>query len=407
MSTAPETSKKSKDKSQRKQKDASAKAHKKSSQKRPRDDAENADSSSQLLRTEASPSKQQRTAPSTSEPSTQPQPAASTTTQPPSSPRPEDSPFVHQTTSLYLPLSPITYASPIPGLCAEHLSPLLLTYYPPLHGVVLSYANVRLSTERPSTSHPPDRTDTEEPVLAHSIDEYGASFVWATADFVVLRPRRGVWLEGYVNLLNESYLGLVVYNLFSASVHRNRLPRDWQWVEDASGGGERQALAGAEEGDGEGEEEGAKDADGDVKMRRSHGRGRQAEGYYLNGEGEKVDGLIRFRIRDFESGVGEGEKGFLSIEGTMLSEEEEKEADEQERAQGGGAQRDGRGWPRPQMSGTRGREGLMGLMGAIGGMGRREVEARDHEWAKLDEVQQAMAPRAATPYCPAIEGKII
>ncbi|KAJ9646357.1 hypothetical protein H2199_002406 [Coniosporium tulheliwenetii] len=328
MSTAPETSKKSKDKSQRKQKDASAKAHKKSSQKRPRDDAENADSSSQLLRTEASPSKQQRTAPSTSEPSTQPQPAASTTTQPPSSPRPEDSPFVHQTTSLYLPLSPITYASPIPGLCAEHLSPLLLTYYPRCTALCsrTPMCGFRLSGRPPRT---PDRTDTEEPVLAHSIDEYGASFVWATADFVVLRPRRGVWLEGYVNLLNESYLGLVVYNLFSASRR-----------------GERQALAGAEEGDGEGEEEGAKDADGDVKMRRSHGRGRQAEGYYLNGEGEKVDGLIRFRIRDFESGVGEGEKGFLSIEGTMLSEEEEKEADEQERAQGaarrgvGGAGRD-------------------------------------------------------------------
>ncbi|EON69442.1 hypothetical protein W97_08702 [Coniosporium apollinis CBS 100218] len=357
MSAAPETPKKLRDKSQRKPKDPSTKALKNSSKKRPRDDAE---SSSQLLRTEASPSKRQRTAPPTGEPSTQHQPNASATAQPLQSPRPEDSPFVHQTISLYLPLSPITYASPIPGLCAEHLSPLLLTYYPPLHGVVLSYANVRLSAERPSISRTPDPADIEEPVLALSIDEYAASFVWATADFVVLRPRRGVWLEGYVNLLNESYLGLVVYNLFSASVHRNRLPRDWRWVEETSAG-DRQALAGAEEGHVQGEEEVGRDTDGDVRMRKWQGRGRQAEGYYVDGEGEKVDGLIRFRIKDFESGAGEGEKGFLSIEGTMLSEDEEEEADEQERAQGGGAQRGARGRSRPQTSSTRGRGGVNGV----------------------------------------------
>ncbi|KAG9735711.1 hypothetical protein KCU73_g10440, partial [Aureobasidium melanogenum] len=48
------------------------------------------------------------------------------------------SPFVKQTSSFYLPLSPIYHAFPVDGLCAEHISPLLLTYHPPLRGVILS-----------------------------------------------------------------------------------------------------------------------------------------------------------------------------------------------------------------------------------------------------------------------------
>ncbi|PBP25479.1 RNA polymerase Rpb7-like domain-containing protein [Diplocarpon rosae] len=44
------------------------------------------------------------------------------------------SPFHLQTSSLYLPLAPVSQKFPLEGICAEHLSPLLLTYYPPFKG---------------------------------------------------------------------------------------------------------------------------------------------------------------------------------------------------------------------------------------------------------------------------------
>ncbi|OJD34474.1 rna polymerase rpb7-like domain-containing protein [Diplodia corticola] len=213
----------------------------------------------------------------------------------------DDSPFVHQTASLYLPLASIGQQYPLKALCAEHLSPLLLTYYPPLKGVVLAYNNAKLS-EGPAGVSPAGA------VLARSVDEYAVSFVWVTADFVVLRPRKGIWIEGSVNLQNESHLGLVCWNLFSASIDRKRLPEDWAWVAAGEGGAD----------DEEEEPEGAGKLYGD-------------QGHFVDAQGKKVDGVIKFRIRDFEASPRtEHDRGFITFEGSLLSADKEKELDEQE-----------------------------------------------------------------------------
>ncbi len=78
------------------------------------------------------------------------------------------SPFHIQTSSIYLPLAPISQRQPLEGMCAEHLSPLILTYYPPLGGVILSYSNVRIS-EQPFD-------DDGDHILLQCIDEYAAFF---------------------------------------------------------------------------------------------------------------------------------------------------------------------------------------------------------------------------------------
>lgn len=49
------------------------------------------------------------------------------------------------------------------------------------------------------------------------------------------------------------------------------------------------------------------------------------DGFFVDGSGQKVTGLLKFRILDFDVApemVGR-EKGFTSIEGTMLDDEEE------------------------------------------------------------------------------------
>lgn len=211
----------------------------------------------------------------------------------------EISPFHLQTSSLFLPLAPISQKFPIEGMCAEHLSPLILTYYPPFNGLILSYSNPKLS-QTPFN-------DDGESVLLKSIDEYGVSWAWVTAEFLVLKPEKGAWLEGYINLQNDGHLGVVCWNLFNASIERKRLPADWQWRD----GNEAQI----DEGD-----------------RDNQSLAGENIGYYVDGYGDKVEGMIKFRVADIESSQ-DRERGFLTIMGTMLSIEEESQLVISEKAQ--------------------------------------------------------------------------
>ena len=215
------------------------------------------------------------------------------------------SPFIQQTASFYLSLSPCANDFPLEGLCAEHISPLLLTYYPPLKGIVLLFSNPRLS------EHPDDRQRTQassnqeaKVVLARSIDEYAVTYIWLSAEFLIFRPKAGSYLEGYVNLQNESLLGLVCYNYFNAGIEWHRLPKDWRWVGD----------------------EGAVEGKGKQRV------GQEAEGYWVDGDGKKVEGKLKFRVKDFEATPGsESGAGSINIHGTLLSEADDKALDDEER----------------------------------------------------------------------------
>lgn len=198
------------------------------------------------------------------------------------------SPFATCTSSFYLPVSPIGQRTPLETVCAEYLSPLILTHFPPLQGVVLSYSNARFM-DRPSS-----KAESNVPVLAKAIDEYAFTYAWVTADFLVLTSSRNTEIEGYVNVQSENHLGLICWNLFNASVERRRLPRSWKWM------------------------------GGSIRNQNSTNE----EGYYLDEDGTKIDGAVTFRIKDFESVPSHGkDNGFMSIEGTMLSEEEDMQLD--------------------------------------------------------------------------------
>lgn len=260
-----------------------------------------------------SPKKKHRSSKDTSE---NPAPSETPIIQPTSPDSPIGSSFHQQTSSLYLPLSPILQSHPLQGICAEHLSPLILTYYPPFHGVILSYANTRLSSS-------PIATTPDEEVLARSIDEYAASFIWVTADFLLFKPDSGNVLEGWINLQNESNIGLVCLNFFNASIERTRLPKEWRWVSAGAGSAGTSHKKKLDDGGSNGEadegEEPQMDGLSDI------------EGHFEDAAGNLIEGQIRFRVKDIEtSRSADRENGFLSIEGTILSEEDEKELREQE-----------------------------------------------------------------------------
>lgn len=211
-------------------------------------------------------------------------PAANTEAAPgPSNPSHENSAFQIQTYSLYLPLAPVSQKFPLEGLCAEHLSPLVLTYYPPFAAVILAYTNPRFS-ERAFGN------DGTNGALLKNTDEYAVSWAWVTAEFLLFKTDKGTELEGYVNFQNEGHLGLVCWNMFNASIDRSRLPADWKWVSV----GELEVEEGAE---GNYAEDGA--------------------GYFINGEGTKIEGIVKFKVKDIETG-NDGERPFLNIAGTML-----------------------------------------------------------------------------------------
>ena len=236
------------------------------------------------------------------------------------------SPFFQQTTSLYLALSPICQRYPLQGLCAEHLSPLLLTYYPPLNGVVLSYTNVKLSERLPTHDEGKEEVREEVPVLAQSIDEYAVSYVWVTAEFLLFRPQWGCEIEGWINLQNEETIGLLCWNYFNASIERKRLPEDWKWVPGGANSSRSQKLKGPLL-DSDPETEGELKEEDYVHV---NGVGDE-EGHFIDGKGRKVEGLFRFRVKDMEtSRSADREQGFLNIHGTTLREEEEQQLREQE-----------------------------------------------------------------------------
>ena len=227
-----------------------------------------------------------------------------------------DSPFYGQTSSLYLPLSPISQRHAIQGLCAEHLSPLILTYYPPFHGVIISYSHPRLSTD--------PETKESEPAYAKSIDEYAPSFIWLTAEFLVFKPKKGSLIEGYVNLQNESNLGLVCWNFFNASIGRKRLPKGWKWVAGGLKPTTRRKLKKAAE-------DKETDSEDVINEKEAEDTPEDTQGYFRDENGKKVEGVVRFRVKDFETSRSmDRDTSFLSLEGTMLNEEEELDLQEQE-----------------------------------------------------------------------------
>jgi len=105
----------------------------------------------------------------------------------------------------------------------------------------------------------------------------------------------------------------VCWNLFNASVERRRLPSDWSWVDAHAGGDVDDVTAPASAG-----EDSRHTDDG--------------AGHYVDGVGTRVEGLVRFRVTNVESSHNR-ERGFVSIEGTMLDEDEERKLLEQDFSQ--------------------------------------------------------------------------
>jgi DNA-directed RNA polymerase I subunit RPA43 len=242
-------------------------------------------------------------------------------------PADSDFPFFTQAISLYVPFFPVGFDKPLTNVAAQHLDPLLNHYSPLLRGVLLSYSNLNLS-DRPakaSVTHPP--TD-QTPALLHSIDEYAVGFGWLTFDAQLFVPSRGKWMEGVVQLQSEGHIGVVCWNKFNASIEAKRLPQGWTWVDLAKGGPKPIASPIPDENEEEEHQEEEDILDGEELqvVEQIH-----TTGYWVNENGKKLGGKLRFRIKNFDVGLA-GDYGYLSIEGTCLDDDAERALAAQERS---------------------------------------------------------------------------
>ncbi|KAJ2971080.1 hypothetical protein NUW58_g9517 [Xylaria curta] len=229
-------------------------------------------------------------------------------------------PFFTQTVSQYLPLHPLGINEPIQGYMNQHLEPLLNCYVPSFGGVLLAYRNPRLG-EAPGKGSLTQDSAMEDMAVLESINEHAVSFGWLTTEIDIFQPSRGAWLEGLVNIQSGGHIGVVCWGKFNASIESGRLPRGWRWVDHHLGKKKENINAETTPSSPSSQD----NAEGDHT--EVH-----ATGYWVDGQGSKVtaDTPICFRIKNYEVGSS-GDYGYLSLEGTMLTEEEEESKVRKER----------------------------------------------------------------------------
>lgn len=236
----------------------------------------------------------------------------------------EDYSLLHiERISQYVSLSPASLNSPLPALCASIFSPLLLSYFSPARGVVLAYEDVSLSSLPPRNTiktgkksksksqaqavREPEQPSNESMLLRH-VDEYSAPFLWATASFLVFRPQTNAYIEGRITHQSKTHITLAHLNTFPVSITQDHFPEGWSWHSETAG-----------------------------KVKKGwDGRLNDEGGWWVDSEGNTVSGDLKVRIRDFDGrmdGRGKG-KGFLRLEGSLLSVEEEKAKSSKSHAKG-------------------------------------------------------------------------
>ena len=130
--------------------------------------------------------------------------------------------FHKVSTTIYVSLAPVYTQNPTAGIKSQHLDPLLMTYFPSVDGVVLSYSNLRLLGKDEDLS-----VQAGETVMAKVMYDSPFAYLWIAVDFLVWRPQAGDKVEGWVNLQSPSHIGLLIHDTFNASIKRDAIPSDW------------------------------------------------------------------------------------------------------------------------------------------------------------------------------------
>ncbi|EPX71238.1 DNA-directed RNA polymerase I complex subunit Rpa43 [Schizosaccharomyces octosporus yFS286] len=118
-----------------------------------------------------------------------------------------------QTVDLYLSIAPAHSRNPLAAI-HEHLDSMILSKMPRINGILLAYDNVRFLENSGKIMY-------DSPF----------SYCWIRVDVLVFSPKKGDHLEGKINLVSPSHIGLLVLGIFNASIPRKSIPSSWSFIE--------------------------------------------------------------------------------------------------------------------------------------------------------------------------------
>lgn len=256
----------------------------------------------------------------------------------------EESCFYSTRISLCLPVPAISLQKASASMLSVHLSPLLLTYFPPARGIVVAFSDPVLSA-KPSTTganhglpkprQQETRREAGDTVMSLTHDEFGVCWVWMTATFLVFRPEQGDELHGWTNVTSEGFVGLVSYNYFQSSVGKSRLPQSWTWngsTREKRKKGRKVKLSDDVESSQDPSQDPGNPPDPQQTLIDDSNLA-DSGGYFVDADGVKVAETLKFRVVDTEMvPTHERDKWSLQIDGTLLDQEAEDLVLEEERS---------------------------------------------------------------------------
>lgn len=241
--------------------------------------------------------------------------------------------------SLYLPAAPVGLDKAVAAMLALHVTPLLLTYFPPAGGVILSIHDPVLSaTPQASLNQPllPPRGSSTAQDFSHAYpkvgDELGACWAWLTVTFLVYSPQPGDTLEGWTNAMSEGFVGLVCYNYFQTSIAKSRIPTTWSWSGPTRETWQRKTPRKGRLNDDNGPSQDSTFDSQETVIPREDDAIDGTAGTFIDGHGTKIPDQLQFQVVDLEM-IPAQERGQLAlqVEGTLLSREDEAKFREEER----------------------------------------------------------------------------
>lgn len=180
--------------------------------------------------------------------------------------------FHKVSTSMYVSLAPMFSQKPVAGVKSQHLDPLVMRYFAPAGGVVLSHYNLKLYKRG---------GDPEAQTMGKFLTESPFTFMWISTDLLVWKPQAGDKVEGRVNMQTPSHIGLLIHDTFNATIKYAHIPEDWFFTPFSDEEQEQQQEQG-----------------GDGKKSKM----RQSMGYWSDAAGNRVGGKLEFAIRSVNTG---------------------------------------------------------------------------------------------------------
>jgi hypothetical protein len=238
--------------------------------------------------------------------------------------------------SLHLSIPAISLSTGLNSIMAFHLGPLLLTYFPPVNGIVIGYSDPVLSSTKPSKisnprSAPSTSSQNEQPhkshkILAKAADDFGVAWVWLTVTFLVFSPRKGDDLRVWSNVASAGYVGCLSYNVFQVNLGKDRIPEGWSWQGPTREPQKRRKKGRLRDEDTNGD--GGEVVTTDNETRRETERADFAfiadgAGNFVNAEGEKMPDTFDVKVADTDM-IPERGGWTLQIDASMLDEEAEE-----------------------------------------------------------------------------------